>query len=251
MYQVSSPYRRKNIGPLTAYGRFRSNNRSARRYNRGWRRPGAWGAIATYRGRIPRGPRSSYGMITNVVKTIIGPTITYPGTSSTAVFAGHSHSLADLADVASYTAIFDQYRIVGVSVKLIQRQNVVVSAGSSTVQNNARYAFIATDLDDDTDPSSMATLQGYANCKTWDMLSCPSFKFFYRPATSAAAWTGALFAGYTQTRTGYQGPWCDQNNTSIQYYGWKIGVQSQSGVTEGEYLIDVIYKYYVQFKGQR
>jgi len=252
MYQVSSPYRRKNIGPLTAYGRFRGYNRSARRYNRGWRRPGAWGAIATYRGRpnISR-PISSYNNITSIVKTVLLPVWTYPGSTSTASFKSWAFSFSDLSDASSYTGIFDQYRIVGVRVTFVQRQNVVRQDGSSTVQNTAKYAFICTDMDDATAPSSMDTLQGYANCKTWKMLEQNSFNVFLRPQLSNAAWAGGTFSGYTSGKGGYRGPWCDSNNTGIQYYGVKGGIQLQGGVTEGEFTVDVIAKYYIQLKGQR
>lgn len=252
MLQISSPYRRRNIGPLTAYGRFKGYNRSARRYNRGWRRPGAWGAIATYRGRIPRPlPRSSYDAVTAIVKTVIPSAIQYPGAAGSARFHAAAHYFSELADSSSYGPVFDQYRIVGVQVKLIQRQDAPLMEGNSTLQNTAKYALITIDTDDADTPTQMATLQGYASCRTWDMLTQKTFKFFYRPRVSQAAWSSGAFSGYTQAPGGYRGPWVDMANQSVPYYAWKIGIQSQAAVNENEWTIDVIYKYYIQLKGQR
>lgn len=161
------------------------------------------------------------------------------------------HITSVMSDASSYAGVFDQYRIVGVQVKLIQRQLGPLMEGNSTVQNTAKYAFVVTDTDDADAPSAMTTLQGYANCRTWDMISNKTFKFFYRPCVSQAAWAGGAFSGYTQAKPGYAGPWVDMANTGVPYYAWKIGIQSQAAVNQDEWTIDVIYKYYIQLKGQR
>jgi len=217
------------------------------------RRPGAWGAIDTY--RIPRLPRrwNSYNKSVSIVKTVSGVTwnISYPGTSGVEVFKAYSFDLSDVADYSNYTAVYDQWRIVGISATFMQRQNVIEQLGSSTPQNTAKYAFIATDLDDASTPSSLDTLKGYANCKVWNMNLGAPFKIFFRPAISQAAFAGAAFTGYVQSKTGYAGPWVDVLNPGVSYYGLKVGIPSQGTVTADEWVIDVVLKYYIQFKGQR
>lgn len=248
MYQVSTPYRRKNIGPLTQYGRFRSNNRSARRYNRGWRRPGAWGAIQTYRG-IPRGPRSQYNMVTNVVKTTIQQFL-FPGAAGVNKFGSLEFSLDDLSDYTNYTAIFDQWRIVGVQVAFINRKNVADQDDAGTAQY-AQWALFTVDHDDATVPTTMASLQGYASCKQWHFLKTPVFRMFVRPTVTNAVFAAGAFTGYSIAKGGYQAPWIDCNNPDVKSYGLKWGFPSMGGVTENTYSCDIICKYYVQFRGQR
>jgi len=246
MYQVSSPYRRKNIGPLTAYGRFRGNNRSSRRYNRGWRRPGAWGALKTYRG-IPRGPRSDYNQVTNVVKTVVDQ-VTFPGTSGVEKFFSYDMSLDDISDYASYTSIFDQWRIVGVQFSFVLRKNV---ADQDDTSQYAQWALITVDHDDATVPTTMASLQGYASCRQWHLLKYPVFKMFFRPTVTNAVFAAGAFTGYSIAKGGYNSPWIDCNNPDVKFYGLKGGFPSMGGVSAATYSVDVFRKFYVQFRGQR
>lgn len=246
MYQVSRPYRRNNIGPLSQYGRFRGRSRSARRYIRGARRPGAWGAIAAYRG-IPRGPRSSYNMTTNVVKTTVEQFL-FPGTTGVDKFGSKSFSLDQISDYTSYTAIFDQWRIVGIQMSFVARKNV--SDQDDTTQY-AQWALFTVDHDDDTAPTTMDSLKGYASCKQWHFLKTPVFKIFVRPTVTNAVFASGAFTGYSIGKGGYQAPWIDCNNPDVKSYGVKWGFPAMGGVTANTYSCDILIKYYIQFRGQR
>jgi len=241
MYQISSPYRRRNIGPLTAYGRFKGYNRSARRYTRGARRPGAWGAV------IPRRRLNPYFAVTKTCKTTIEQFL-FPDTAGANKFGAKSFALDDISDYSNYTAIYDQWRIVGVQVNFILRKNV--SDQDDTTQY-AQWALLTEDHDDATAPTTMATLQGYNSVKQWHFLKTPVFKMFVRPNITAAAFSAGAFTGYTLGRTGHGGPWVDCANPDVKYYGIKWGFPSMGGVTSNTYACDIMCKYYIQFRGQR
>jgi len=243
MYQISSPYRRRNIGPLTAYGRFRGSNRATRRFKRGYPRSGAWGAVRIPRNRV----RASYWQITKVVKTV-DAAYQYPGSVGAAAFFSHAWQLDQIADYTAYTSIFDQYRIVGVEVTFRRRSNMTDEADTS---QTAQYAKFAEDHDDGAAPSSMDTLNGYANVKTWNLLDTPVFKMFIRPSTTGAIFAGGVLSGYNIQKRGYSSPWVDCQSADVQWYGLKWGHPVQTGVTGNTYTVDFSYKVYLQFRGQR
>lgn len=244
MEQIS--YRRRNIGPLTRYGRFKGRSIYARRYTRGWR-----SSYPLYRNLPARKFRpSSYTTNLTTIKKLVGAeAISWPpaGSSGAPKFYAKSFTFADLDDDTSYTGIYDAYRIYGIAIHIIPRQTENTGALAVKIP---LYGYITVDYDDDNTPTTLSSLRGSGQTKTFNLTQ--PFKMFLRPRTTGALWAGGTFSGYSVNRGGKVGPWIDMANTSVKYYGLKIGIPGTSAsVTDEQYCIDISYTYYIQLRGQR
>ncbi len=160
-------------------------------------------------------------------------------TSTSAVYGyyGFNFTLNDLADVTSYTATYDQYRISLVECFFKPCTQPSVAAGS-------QYAFlhIATDYDDSTAPSTPGQLLSYANCTI--LSPGESHARSFQPHVALAAYSGA-FTSYANDKN----RWIDAASPSVQHYGLKCTVtQSTSTNVQTWYLY---VRYHVELKNQR
>lgn len=246
MEQIS--YRRRNIGPLTRYGRFKSRNYTARRYTRGWRNP--YPLYRSLPARKNTAPIGSYATNILTVKKMVQPdAFQWPpsGGGGASKFFAKSFILADLDDVGSYSAVYDSYRIIGVSIRITPRQN---NTHIDEVPKAPMTGIFVVDYDDDTTPTTLASMRAYGTAK-YLPLNQP-FKFFVRPRTTGALWAGGAFSGYSVNRGGRTGPWIDMANTAVKYYGIKLASPVVSGsFPDNNFCVDINYTYYVQFRGQR
>lgn len=245
MEQIS--YNRRNIGPLTRYGRFRSSSRSARRYTRGRRN-----SYISY-SRLParKAPVSSYtGNVTRLKKVIAPEAITYPhsGAGGAPTYYAKSWSLSQLDDENTYATVYDAYRIVGVAVKFTPRFQLPPGGVNNTSASTQCY--VATDFDDDIAPTSQSSVRATGTCKIFDC-SKP-FKMFIRPRCTGAFFANSTFSGYSIEKAGKAGPWIDMANTNVVYYGLKLATAGTSAGFPADSLgFDIQYTFYVELRGQR
>jgi hypothetical protein len=123
--------------------------------------------------------------------------------------------LSDLNEVASYTAIFDQYRITSITLEFLPCSTAAVP--NATASSFTPVMYTAIDYDDNGVPSSLATVLNYANVRYHQ---CGSrFKMTFKPHIAVAGYTGT-FGGYVNIPA----PWIDAASTNVQHYGVKYAM---------------------------
>jgi len=128
-------------------------------------------------------------------------------TGAAVVHAQLTFQLSDLADAASYTAIFDQYKINLVEVWAVPTLNA----------NTGEYAALMAsvlDYDDNSALTTLAAAQEYDTC-----LQAPLINGHYRslkPHVAVAAYSGA-FTSFANM----QNQWIDCASSGVQHYGIK------------------------------
>lgn len=145
-------------------------------------------------------------------------------------------TLADLDDYASYTSVFDQYRIDAVTLTIHADNNAIGLVTNSTTTLSPLY--IVIDYDNNTTPSTVNTLREYDNC----MVVAPgeSAQRTFKPHAALAAYAGA-FTSYANVES----EWLDCASPSVLHFGYKYAVpagttgqtQLQSWIVERTYWV--------------
>jgi len=141
--------------------------------------------------------------------------ITSSGTGGLEVDNGFSFTFGALDGYASLAAVFDQYRIIQISVTFAPTLNMVTSS-SGGVQVGNFYTVIDFD---NAATANVAALRQYENCMTTPAYA-PQTRTF-TPHVALAAYGGA-FTSYAN-----EGPkWIDSASTAVQHYGVKTALTS-------------------------
>jgi len=151
-------------------------------------------------------------------ETYQGPSVTYAlGTGNGNAV---SFDLNSLTNVSSYTALFDQYRIVYARVRFFPTNSL--PAASITAGATPGYPPVYTVLDyDDASVGTITDLQQYNSLQI-----VPYGQFFERRLTPRAlqgVYQGAVFTGYALLPSG---SWIDAASTTVNYYGLKFAVNA-------------------------
>lgn len=199
------------------------------------------GAMFTYTQYVPQ---SSMGAVTNggaVVGDLIRQSTNAP------VFAGYAFTAADLANIASLGALFDQYRIDAVQLRFRSKNNAVSVYNTASPNNAAVGPLIVIDRDDNTAPTTLSELHQYDNCI--DLASQDSCDILIEPSITPSVFAGGAFSGYAVDDSGKY--WLDKANTTIPHYGVKIGIPAlpTSTTNRFDWLVEAWYK--VSFRNVR
>lgn len=159
--------------------------------------------------------------------------------------------LSYLTNVAEYSALFDQYRINCVVVKIVWRSSTA-SVIESSVNNSVGMPIMyhCLDFDDSTTPVSVAELRERGNCRMTyfsPLKRTQTIKLYPRNLNTIFR-TGVSNA----YALGRRKAWLDMTNTDVDHYGVKLAVEMpQAGGTIVEGYFDIINTVYFQCKGQR
>lgn len=168
----------------------------------------------------------------------------YPASLSVAAaatnFQGVAFTLGDLPDVTDFTALYDQYKILGVKVQWLPRGN---SSELATAGNISRF-FSVIDRDDDATPSSIDQLCQYESLKVTNSTSL--HKRYFKPSVRREIATGL---GTTASEVAMS-PWIDVTNTNVKHYGCKIAVQGPNAVGT-QIFYDAMVTMYLAFRNVR
>jgi len=248
MEQIS--YRRRNIGPLTRYGRFSGRVTRPRYYTRGRMRPGMFASPRPLPFR--KGSVSGYSQNILRVKKIVTDAFSFPpsGGSGASAFYARKFELSDVADNANYTDIYDAYRIYGIQVKLIPRLVVDSVDDRSLLVTSNKTLYIRPDYDDASVPTTLDSMKGAGQTKVFTFGQ--PFKMWLKPRVAEAVYKGIASTGYKVAEGGRAGPWLDVVSPDVDYYGLKMASSPQAlTIPDAQYVIDIVYTYYIEFRGQR
>jgi hypothetical protein len=164
-----------------------------------------------------------------VIQTVVGTPIT--SSTSVPVFGAFSYSMNDVNQVASYGAVFDQYRIIGIETSFYP--------ATQTNGNTSQGLFYSViDYDDAASFSSVAAATEYQNC-----IVNPGYVTFSRslqPKLDMAAYAGGgVFTSYASMNK----QWIDFASSGVLHYGLKYAWSATSSActmnVSSKYLIEM------------
>lgn len=155
--------------------------------------------------------RTSEDQVYTIVQTTSDYTLVQA--AITPAFLTFNFSLDQLAQYASFTNVFDQYRIDEVQV-IIRPMYLFQNIALNVMRAPMLYTVI--DYDDNSTPGSLAVLQEYSNCQiSYNETTVCTFN----PHMAVAAYDGSTFTSYAN-----RGPsWIDAAYPAVKHYGVKMG----------------------------
>jgi hypothetical protein len=163
------------------------------------------------------------------------------------VFASVAFAVADISNIASLSAAFDQYRIDRIQYRLRSRNNAIFIANQASPNYSMPQLYVAIDFDDNTAPTTLLEIQQYDNCQV--LQASDSVDIIIEPSITPSVFSGGVFSGYSVTDS--DDVWLDLANTSVPHYGLKIGLSALTASTTQKWDWDVEAWYKVSFKNSR
>lgn len=167
--------------------------------------------------------------------------------SASDVFASFAFALADIPNIASIGALFDQYRIDRIQFRLRTRNNAIFIANSASPNYSTTNMYVATDFDDNAAPTTLLEIQQYDNAQV--LSATDSIDLVLDPAVTPSIFSGGAFSGYAVDEGDKY--WLDLANTGIPHYGLKIGLSALVTSTTQRFDWDVEAWYKVSFRNVR
>lgn len=168
-------------------------------------------------------------------------------TAPTALLGQIAFDIGDLAQLTSFSALFDQYRIDRVRVRIQSRNNAVNLGNVASPNNGLPTMYVVIDRDDATAPASIPALQEYDNCI--EANGTQSVDIDFVPSITPAVFATGSFSGYEVSPSSRH--WIDMANTSVPCYGVKFGVTPLVTSTTSDWIWDVYAWYTISFKNTR
>lgn len=172
-------------------------------------------------------------------------------TSSGTAGLAREWQLALLPNYTEFTALYDQYRINCVVVRVVWRSsNVTMFETNNNNSVGMPIMYDVIDLDDSTAPSSASDIQQYSKHHITPFSAVHRtrrLKIYPRTANTVYR-TGATSA-YGMAR---RGQWIDCNYADVPYYGWKCWIDvPQAGGTTVDAHFDLHFTVYFQCRQSR
>lgn len=133
-------------------------------------------------------------------------------------FIGLNFTLSSVINAGEFSALFDQYKITGISLKFYLTRN---TANASLVNGALPRLYIVTDYDTSTTPVSFDELREYSNCKVWNFTSRP-YSYFFRPKILNEVYRTAVSTGTSPIRP----PWVSTSHLDLQHFGVRLGLEN-------------------------
>lgn len=186
--------------------------------------------------------KSGYAQ-TNVIKTNRTTSATWTVTPGQFNGLSLQFILSALPNNSQF-AIFDQYRVTGVDVHVIPRQNVAWSAAAASAGASIDQGPIiwAIDWDDAQPPASADEVLSKSTANS--AAAFKDFHIFLKPKPSSLIY-GAQGQAYG-VMNGME--WINMSNRTVPYYGVKLGITPGGLTSDPKLYIDYVVKYYIQLR---
>jgi len=136
-------------------------------------------------------------------------------------FTQFTVSLNTLPSYAEFTTLFDQYRILRLSLTFHPLQNEAVNATTAATPG----IFTVVDYDDSTTLASLTQTLQYANAHWHD--GYRPFTVTFKPHIAVASYAGS-FNGYTNLKD----QWIDSSSFNVIHYGLKVCMLQCTGAAQ-------------------
>jgi len=168
-------------------------------------------------------------------------------TGATAEFGAIAFSLQDLPQVASFTALFDQYKIEKVHLRIRPYNEAIAVLANAAANLAVPSIYVVVDRDDNNVAGTLNALTEYDNMVKIDGSGC--LDVILEPSITPAVFASGAFSGYAVSND--QDTWLDVANTAIPYYGVKFGVTALDAAATYTWQWFVEAWYVVSFKNVR
>jgi hypothetical protein len=151
-------------------------------------------------------------------------------------FYGSAITISSFAAYSNLLAVYDQYRIDKVEVRIVLRNN----PGAGLALPRISYF---PDFDDATPPPSLSAVYSHPRVQTHVFSEAhPEVKFTFEPRVALPAYNGGAFAGYVASS---QPMFCDSNTSNTQHYGYKQSIENFIDTTQ---YLDVYLKGWITMR---
>lgn len=162
--------------------------------------------------------------------------------------------LSDLPNYTEYTALFDQYKILGVAVRLFPLWNSVETPqGPSSPGGIGTILHSVIDLDDNTAPGASSggidALRQYKSYKAHNMayLKKGMWSRYCRPKILSGVYNGVSLVSAGTNRS----QWLDCSTPTVPHYGLKFIFETNTLAATAQTLqFKIEAKFYLAFRGQ-
>ncbi len=200
----------------------------------------------------PHGPMpgASMSILQSVQSLTLASSSTYSSgllyqNSATEGLVAIPFCLADLNQVSTLSALFDQYRIDRIHLRIRPKNTAFFLASVASPNQSSPDVWVAADFDDGSTPTSVASIREYQNAVVLN--AGDSLDMIIEPSVTPAVYSGGAFSGYGVEAS----RWLDVANTSIPHYGVKIGITALQASATYSYQWDVEAWYTVSFRNIR
>jgi len=166
---------------------------------------------------------------------------------ATSTLGALAFTLSDLAQVSSFSALFDQYRFERVRLHVKARNNAVFVANTASPNAAVPQLLLVIDRDDNTAPSAYTDLLQYDNVVSVSGEEDAIVDLV--PSITPAVFSGGVFSGYASTPSNSM--WIDIANTTVPVYGVKFATDTLTLSTTSSWTWDIIAEVVVSFKNTR
>jgi len=165
----------------------------------------------------------------------------------TNVLGGLAFALADLAQVSTFSSLFDQYRIEKIRVHVRARSNAVSVFNTASPNAAVPTMYMAIDRDDASAPAAVSDMMEYDSVFTIQGEEDAIITLV--PSITPAVFSGGAFSGYSSSPSNAH--WIDLANTTVPHYGLKFGVTALTTSTSSSWVWDITTEMVVSFKNSR
>lgn len=199
---------------------------------------------SAYRMFKKRLPNTATGYLAVRQKEIT--TLTIPaGPLPTGFVTKVTFNLTNMANIAEYRRLFDQYRICAVKYTLLPTTNT-----NDTVNQGMTFCS-SIDLDSGVAPATFPLLLERANAKTspWSTAGgMTPYKSIYLMPRFQNQIVNDSSTGTTATAIGNRKQWIDLADYQVDHHGLDLGWFSGAAVLNATQIVNVVITYYVQFR---
>jgi hypothetical protein len=151
--------------------------------------------------------------------------------------------LNDLTNAAAMAALYDQYRIRMIEIEVTPRANGYSAVTNYTSNTNFADLYCVIDLDDATALTQNSDYSQYENCITLKPWEAHTFVIY--PRTAQAMYNGA----FTAFGSAPPSQWIDTVSNTVQYYGFKCGVDSIQNAAQAQQAAwHLRARYHIEFR---
>lgn len=156
--------------------------------------------------------------------------------------------LSDVPSYTEFTALFDQYKILKVVVKLMPRGNVSEDAQQTGIaQSSFANIWAVVDKDDNTAPASVAQILQYSKVK--QRRTNQTLTLVFTPSQLREVYNNGITTGYG---VDMKPKWLDCASPDVQHFGYKTLLEGPNCNTTFPSTVTCVYDmkitYYLAFK---
>lgn len=155
--------------------------------------------------------------------------------------------LADVPGYTEFTALFDQYRITKVVMKMMPQTREWVNQQDPAAFRVTGFLATILDFDDSVAPASIAAMQQYDNFKYQNVACGEDHVRVVYPRTDSSA---LVAAGTYTGSTNAGGSWIDCGTPTTVQFGIKYGLSAYLISTMVQ-RYDIMFQYWLEFKHLR